>query len=83
MHTFLPPSERAQFSIERCCGSGRATTDPYKRAKLSRSGVFMEKAMKKYIVLVKSSSGKGGEFWNRFSKISDDRAKQVIEERGK
>jgi formate hydrogenlyase subunit 3/multisubunit Na+/H+ antiporter MnhD subunit len=29
----------------------------------------MEKAMKKYIVLVKSSSGKGGEFWNRFLKI--------------
>jgi hypothetical protein len=51
---------------------------------LGKSGVFMEKTMKKYIVLVKLSSDKSDMFWNGFSKMSDERAlERVIEERCK
>jgi hypothetical protein len=32
----------------------------------------VEKSMQKYVVLLKVSSGKGGEFWNGFSKMSDN-----------
>ena len=34
--------------------------------------------MQKYIVLVKTISGKGGEFWDGFSKMSDEPMKGVM-----
>jgi hypothetical protein len=37
----------------------------------------MEKNMQKYMVLIKVSSGKGGEFWSGFSKMPDDPMKGV------
>jgi DNA-binding Lrp family transcriptional regulator len=33
--------------------------------------------MQKYLVLVKTASGKGGEFWNGFSKMPDEPMKDV------
>jgi hypothetical protein len=38
----------------------------------------MEKSMQKYIVLVKTISGKGGEFWEGFSKMPDEPIKGVM-----
>lgn len=38
----------------------------------------MEKSMQKYLVLIKLSAGKGGEFWNGFSKLPDEPMKGVI-----
>ena len=43
---------------------------------MGKSGVFMEKTMKKYIVFVKLSSGKSNMFCNGFSKMSDERARK-------
>jgi hypothetical protein len=40
----------------------------------------MKKGMQKYLVLVKLSSGKGGEFWNEFSKMPDEPMKGVMVE---
>jgi hypothetical protein len=40
----------------------------------------LEKIMQKYIVLVKVSSGKGGEFWSGFSKMPDEPMKDVMVE---
>jgi hypothetical protein len=37
----------------------------------------LEKGMMKYMVLVKTISGKGGEFWNSFSKMPDEPMKGV------
>ncbi len=37
----------------------------------------LEKGTQKYLVLVKVSSGKGGEFWNGFSKMPDEPMKGV------
>jgi len=34
--------------------------------------------MQKYLVLVKVTSGKGGEFWNGFAKMPDEPMKGVI-----
>ncbi len=34
--------------------------------------------MQKYLVLVKTASGKGGEFWDGFSKMPDDPMKGVM-----
>ena len=38
----------------------------------------MEKLVQKYLVLLKTASGKGGEFWNGFSKMPDDPMKGVM-----
>lgn len=32
----------------------------------------MEKTMNKYLLLLKTAAGKGGEFWDGFSKMSDE-----------
>jgi hypothetical protein len=37
----------------------------------------MEKSMQKYLVLIKLTIGKGGEFWDGFSKMPDDPMKGV------
>jgi hypothetical protein len=37
----------------------------------------LEKTMQKYLVLVKTASGKGGEFWSGFSKMPDEPMKGV------
>jgi hypothetical protein len=37
----------------------------------------MEKTMQKYLVLVKVGAGKGGEFWEGFSKMPDQPMKGV------
>jgi hypothetical protein len=39
---------------------------------------IMEKNMTKYVVFVKTISGKGGEFWEGFSKMSDEPIKGVM-----
>jgi len=40
-------------------------------------GFALEKGMQKYLVLVKTVPGKGGEFWEDFSKMSDQPMKGV------
>ena len=40
----------------------------------------MEKTMMNYLVLVKTASGKGGEFWSGFSKMSDEPIRGVVVE---
>jgi hypothetical protein len=39
--------------------------------------ILVEKNMMKYMVLVKTISGKGGEFWEGFSKMPDEPMKGV------
>jgi hypothetical protein len=39
---------------------------------------YLEKNMQKYLVLVKTLAGKGGEFWEDFSKMSDQPMKGVV-----
>ena len=34
--------------------------------------------MQKYLVLIKASAGKGGEFWNGFAKLPDEPMKGVM-----
>jgi len=41
---------------------------------------YLEKSMQKYLVLLKVGAGKGGEFWNGFSKMSDSPMKGVMVE---
>jgi len=41
---------------------------------------ILEKGLLKYLVLVKTASGKGGEFWNGFSKMPDAPMKGVMVE---
>ena len=38
----------------------------------------VEKNMQKYLVLIKASAGKGGEFWNGFAKLPDEPMKGVM-----
>ena len=40
----------------------------------------MEKSKQNYLVLLKVGAGKGGEFWNGFSKMSDTPMKGVMVE---
>jgi hypothetical protein len=40
----------------------------------------LEKGMQKYLVLVKTASGKGGEFWDGFSKMPDAPMKGLMVE---